>query len=92
MAAARPRLTQAAVARLSGIPQRTVGRIKNGEQTPTLTMLDGLAKAFRVEPWQLLVPSLRPGRPPQLVGDEKRMAAIERVAEAAKDLVSLEKS
>lgn len=89
---AKPKMTQVSVASLSKIPQRTVGRIKNGEMIPTLTMLDGLAKAFKLEPWQLLVPNIKPGSEPKLVWDERRLAAIERVAEAAKELATLEKS
>ena len=52
--------SQSAVAKRAGMDQRTVGRILNEEHSPTITQLERLARAFGLEPWQLLVPSLDP--------------------------------
>lgn len=69
---ADPPLSQTSLGKLAGIPQKTVGRIKNGEQVPTLTMLDRLAKAFKCQGWQLLIADFRPDRPPRLAIDERQ--------------------
>lgn len=47
----------------TGIPNGPLGRIEREESNIGIDYLDGLAKAFDVEPWQLLVPGLqvRPG-------------------------------
>lgn len=53
--ASRPDLSsQAAVGEKAGIDQRTVGRIINREHSPSLEKIQGLAKAFGLQPWQIL--------------------------------------
>ena len=84
---ANPRKTQAQVATAGGMQQRTVGRIKNGDMVPTLIQLQALAKAFRLQPWQLLVPDLDPKSPPVLIMDQRQAEAIERLVRAAQGLV-----
>lgn len=82
-----PRITQVAVSKASGIPQRTISRIKNGEVSPTLNSIDGLAKAFGLLPWQLLVPDMDPKNPPLLrsaTQEEKELYA--RILAAAQQL------
>ena len=61
-------LSQAKVAKLSGgiMDQTTVGRIERAEIATTVDMIDGLAKAYDLEPWQLLTPDLDPKNPPIL--------------------------
>jgi len=54
--------SQPKIAKEGGVGQRTVGRALKGEVSPRLTSLDGFAKAFNVQPWQLLHPTL--GRVP----------------------------
>lgn len=75
------------------VSQRTLAYLLDpaDRRAVTLATLEAIATGFGVQPWQLLVPRLSASRPPQLIADQKRMAAIERVAEAAKDLASLEK-
>ena len=46
------------------IPARTVGRIRNAETSCQIDTLAKLAKAFDIEPWQLLVPNYDPTNPP----------------------------
>lgn len=48
----------AELARLTGVPQKTISRIANCENAVNLDTLDDLAKGLRCEPWRLLVPGL----------------------------------
>ena len=55
--AANPSLgSQNALSRATGIPQRTIGRIVNEEHTAGLEILVRIARAFGLEPYQLLLP------------------------------------
>lgn len=56
--------SQAKIAERAGMDQKTVGRIINKTHQPLLGQLDGLAKVYDLEPWQLLVPTLRATRRP----------------------------
>ena len=64
MKADRTLNSQPKVAAASKVAQTSVGRILRGEQSPTLDMVQALATAFDLEPWQMLVPDLEPGNPP----------------------------
>lgn len=55
-------LSQAAIAKRSDVDQKTISRILNKTNQPSVDVLDGLGKAFGCEPWQLLVPALDVGR------------------------------
>lgn len=46
----------AALIKASGIPNGTLGRIRAAQVATTVDNLQGLAVAFKVEPWELLVP------------------------------------
>lgn len=59
----------------SGIPNGTLGRIRKAEVATTVDNLQGLAKAFKVEPWELLVP------PPQREALHALMAAMNAYAQ-----------
>ena len=54
--------TQAKVAQRSGVAQTTVGRILRKRHHPTTEVLQGLARAFEVQAWQLLAPGLKATR------------------------------
>ena len=54
--------TQTKVARLAGLNQTSVGNILSKRHHPTTEALQGLARAFGVEVWQLLAPGLKPPR------------------------------
>jgi transcriptional regulator with XRE-family HTH domain len=56
--------TQRKLGLASGIDQRTVGRILNGEHSPQLKQIEAIAQAFDLMPWQLLIPNLDPKNPP----------------------------
>lgn len=50
----------------SGVGTGTVGRLLNGESSATLRNVYALAKALRLEPWQMLTESLDANNPPML--------------------------
>jgi hypothetical protein len=80
--------TQSALARRSKVPQRTIGRIVNKEVTPSLDVLEDLAKPFDLQPWQLLVPNLDPKNPPVLrFASAAEEALYKRIVAAAAELV-----
>lgn len=83
--------TQEALAERARVGQRTVSRILRGEQSPTLKVVEKLAGAFDLEPWQMLVPDLEPGNPPitKQVDDQQRQLWA-RFRQAAQDLASYE--
>jgi transcriptional regulator with XRE-family HTH domain len=84
---AKPPITQMAVSKVSGIPQRTISRIKRGEVSPTLNSIDGLAKAFGLLPWQLLVPEMDPRNPPLLrAASQEEKELYDRLLAAAEQL------
>lgn len=59
--------TQAEIAERAGVDQKTVSRIENATNATSVDKLDGLADAFRVQPWQLLVDGLKHDALPTLV-------------------------
>ena len=84
---ARPSTTQQALARASKVGQASIGRILRGEQVPTLTVVEDLARALELEPWMMLVHGFNPSNPPVLrpVPPEEQ-ALYERLLLAAQDL------
>lgn len=89
MAADRVLHSQLKVAKASKVGQRSVGRILNGEQSPTLDMVHALAGAFQLEAWQMLVPDLEPGNPPITKQvDERQRQLWEKFRHAAQELAS----
>lgn len=83
----RPGLaTQTAVAKAAEVDQRTVGRILQCEHAPTLAQIEKLAKAFMLEPWQLLAPNLDPRDPPVLVLSQSESDAWHSISVVAERL------
>lgn len=83
--------SQPKVGKRSKIDQRTVGRILNCENSPTLKQIDALAEAFGLLPWQLLVPNLDPANVPavSLTQDEREL--YQRLSLAAETLAKYRK-
>lgn len=52
--------TQQKLGRKAHIGQATLSRLLSGQTWPTLNLVESIAKAFKVQPWQLLVPRLDP--------------------------------
>jgi len=59
-------LSQKAIAKKAGVDQTTVSRTLTATNAPGVDKLDGLAKAFGVQAWQLLVADFDPAKPPVL--------------------------
>lgn len=72
---------QSELARASGANQRTVGRILAHEQSPTVEMLETIARAFGLHAWQLLIPGLDPANPPVVVMSEAERQFYRRLEE-----------
>lgn len=65
----------------------TIHRIRNGQADANLSTLEALAKAFDLQPWQLLVPNFDPGNLPALLNaTEAEMRLWERLKDVAKDM------
>lgn len=78
------KLSQAAVGKMAGCDQRTIGRILSMQQAATVDMLEGISNGFDLQAWQLLVPDLDPANPPvnHITEAEKRL--YERLRDAAR--------
>lgn len=78
--------SQPKIAAAAKINQKTVWRIFNMLNEPTLEQVSKLAAAFELEPWQLLVPNLHPSNRPVLAaeseGIKKLLANIAGTKEA----------
>ncbi len=68
--------TQAAVGRAAKVDQKTVGRILNRTNEPSLDIIAKIARVFDLELWQMLVPNLEPTNPPMLASQS---AALRRL-------------
>lgn len=63
--------------------QRTIGRVLNQEQAATVELLDGLAAAFGIQAWQLLVPDLDPQNLPVQSVTRRQMVSYNQLRSAA---------
>lgn len=59
--------SQAAIGRAAKVDQKTVGRILNLTNEPSLEVLAKIAKVFDLEAWQLMVPGLDVAKPQRLI-------------------------
>jgi len=53
--------TQASVGKAAGCDQKTIGRVLGQTNSATLEVVAGIARAFKVEPWQMIAPCLGRG-------------------------------
>lgn len=58
--------TQTGLEKATKVPQKTISRALNQENSPQLATIEDLARGCGLEPWQLLVPGLDPKNPPTL--------------------------
>lgn len=49
-----------------GVGKSTIARARNGENALRIDNLEDIARAFNLEPWQMLVEGVDPTDPPQL--------------------------
>lgn len=54
----REGLSEAALAKRSGVSQKGINKILNGESAPTLDTVDKLSAAFGLNLWHLIMPNL----------------------------------
>ncbi len=67
--------TLEALAARSGVGKSTIARARNGENALRIDNLEDIARAFNLEPWQMLVDNVDPTNPPSLIkGDENPTA------------------
>ena len=72
---------QSTLAKVSGADQRTIGRVLAQELSPTVEMLEKLARAFGLHAWQMLIPDLDPRNPPAVVMSEAERQFYRRLEE-----------
>ena len=70
--------------------QKTVWRIRNKEQSPTLEKLCALAAGFGLQAWQILIPGLDPSNPPVFVMSSTEQRFYERMRNNMVELVASE--
>lgn len=58
--------TQPQLEEKSGVGQNTISRILNAGEDSRIETVAKLAKAYDLQPWQLLVPGMVPNNPPVL--------------------------
>lgn len=68
------KLSEAALAKRSGIAQKTINNIRNGISAPTLDTIEALAAAFNLSGWHIIMPGL----PEELIAGK----SIERLCRA----------
>lgn len=68
--------SQSAIAKAAKVDQKTVGRILNKTNEPSLEVLSKIAKAFGLAPWQMLVPDLEPTNPPMLASESNALKKL----------------
>lgn len=67
-----------AVAKAAGVGEGTVQRARSGDGNITVENLEALARYYRLDAWQLLVPRLDPDNPPRLATDAEIEAEVQR--------------
>ena len=91
MDAQRPPMSGRQVAARAEIDQKTVSRMLNCANSPTLGALAAVAEVFGLLPWQLLVPGLDPKDPPFLKLTKSEAEMYGRLQRAISDFGDLDK-
>lgn len=81
-----------ALAKLAGVDQKTVWRIKKKEQSLTIDKLELIARAFGLHAWQLLIPGLDPANPPVFVMSSTEQTFYERMRRSFHEVAAMEPS
>lgn len=77
------------LAREAKIGAATASRIKDQKTATRITTLDKLAVAFKLKPWQLLVPDLQPAALPAAVARQPTPEDIKKVEQLTRAAVEL---
>lgn len=83
------KLSQTKIAKMTNgaMDQTTVGRIERADIATTVDMIEALAEAFDLEPWQLLSPTFDPKNPPILRERSKEERELwKKLTESARQL------
>lgn len=72
------------MAKKTGMSASTIHRMRNGQVDATLRTLEKLAKPFKVQPWELLLPTFDPARRSPVMSEKVRKLLAE-VASELKD-------
>lgn len=76
-------------AKQHGLEQTTVQRIVSGVTDPKLSMIERVAKALKVEPWQLMVPGFKLEEQSDLAELQAKTVAVELRAQMESVLAEL---
>ena len=82
--------SDAGLAKLANVDQKTIWRIRHHEQSPTVDKLESIAQAFGLHVWQLLIPDLDPNNPPVFVMSDSERNFYSRLTEMAKEFAAHE--
>ena len=83
--------SDAQLARLAKVDQKSIWRIRHKEQSPSADTLDKLAGAFGMQAWQMLFPNLDPKNPPVFIITTTERELYRKMSEMAHDLVAKQK-
>lgn len=85
------KISQKELERRSGVSQATISKLLNPSSdpryAPTITVIEKIADAFGIKPWQLMIPSL----PPELLSShvvEKIVENFSAIDDEGRDTVS----
>ncbi|WP_157378416.1 helix-turn-helix domain-containing protein [Burkholderia ubonensis] len=96
--AGRPDVSRLNLSKQIHVADGTLGRIKYGTGNPTIEILESIARFFKIEPWQLLVPDLgrkllspRSEPPPTIVNENNGLVVneipgLDRIIEKAVEI------
>ena len=82
--------SDAQLGKLATIDQKSIWRIRNRDQSPTVDTLEKLASAFGLQAWQMLIPNLDPKNPPVFVITDTERQLYKRLNAVARELIARE--
>lgn len=68
------------------VDQKTIWRIRNKSQSPTIEKLEAIAAALGLRAWQLLTPGFDPANPPTITITASEANLYKKLSELARDL------
>ncbi len=71
------------LAQMAGLTPSTIGRIVSLEHAPVIDTMESIARSFRLQTWQMLVPKLDPSAPPVQPYTPAELALYERFQRVA---------
>lgn len=77
--------SDSALAKLAHCDQKTIYRIKNLTQEPTIAMAERIAAAFGLTAWQMMIPNIDPDNPPMLALNKRESASYTRLTDSIRE-------